>query len=210
MRHSFTMRPSFIEMCHRRFLCCPNANTHDKPLFKVGDVVYAKEEDGNVNVFGVIMNEPPLGTRVYDSINYDPYRFKRDDNYDWLGIEFHRDQAEKEMTEYSPEELWQGHPPRWDFHRNNGVLGDYLDNDYYYFVRWVPNSGNSIEQVCDISLIPEYYLHKAPDFISKLRESVKRTKQRNIKVALAQVLNSGVGLGTITTYYITKMVCDYC
>ena len=37
--------------------------------------------------------------------------------------------------------------------------------------------------------------HKAPDFISKLRESVKRTKQRNIKVALAQVLNSGVGLG---------------
>ena len=82
MRHSFTMRPSFIDMCHRRFLCQPNANTDDKPLFKVGDVVYAKEEDGNVNVFGVIMNEPPLGTRVYDSINYDPYRFKRDANYE--------------------------------------------------------------------------------------------------------------------------------
>ena len=200
------MRPSFIEMCDRR--CDRNANNGDKPRFKVGDVVYAKEEHGNVNVFGVIMNEPPLGTRVYDSINYDSYRFKRDANYDWLGIEFHGDEAEAllEANDDDPQEP----APLWYFHRVNGVLGDYIDNDYYYFVRWVPNSGNSSEQVCDISLIPEYYLHKAPDFISKLRERVKRTKQRNIEVALAQVLNSRVGLGTITTNYMTKIVCDYC
>lgn len=201
-------------MCDRRYP--RNANNGDKPRFKVGDVVYAKEQDGNVNVFGVIINEPPLGTRVYDSINYDSYRFKRDDNYDWLGIEFHRDEAESWFHQSSwldIEENDEDLPepgPRWHFHSVNGVLGDYLDNDYYHFVRWVPNSGNSSEQVCDISLIPEYYLHKAPDFISKLRESVKRTKQRNIEVALTQVLNSGVGLGTITTNYITKMVCDYC
>lgn len=208
------MRPSFIEMTNRNHWSERNRwyrhSSYDKPRFKVGDIVYAKEIDGNINVFGVITNEPPHGTLVYESNIADEYRFGRRDKHWWLGVDYHYDHATT-VFEEEGEEAWQM-LPYWNFSEpNDGILAATAENEYNYFVRWVPNSGNSSEQeVCNISIIREGILHKAPDFISKLRESVKRTKQRKIELALVEVINCGLGLDTITTKYITKTVWEYC
>ena len=146
-------------------------------------------------VFGVIIGEPPVGTWINDSstIGWD----RR-----WEGVENPNEEAEVDIP-------------------GSGSVWFLADNERKFFVKWINKQTRSLTQnqtdfqpmtsdtgapIYNMSLHFENDLHKAPNFVEKLRKCVKQTKQCNSELVLQECL----GLDTVTTNGIATMISNYC
>ena len=202
----------------------PDATEPTPPRFKVGDVVYSKGKvvmpgysvamddtvtiDNLMNahgytsdqvmvhpaVFGVVVNYQDPGTYVVDcdtiASNHDR---------EWNGVEDTYSEAELDLP-YS------------------GSIWFLPDNERRYFVKWfnketyrygekpngfAPMRSNTGNEVFSISLHPEHWMGKAPDFIGKLGTKVAERKE------VESVLSESLNIDECSVKGIASIVCKY-
>ena len=199
-------------------------SSHTAPRFKVGDLVYTEalvclpgysfslgdvrideamehhnytEDQVTVEpaVFGVIIQEPPLGTWVNDSSTVGWER-------QWDGVENPYEEAEIDIP-------------------GSGSVWFLADDERKFFVKWInkqtrpltqnhtefqPLTSESGVPMYNVSLHFEQALCKAPNFVEILRNRIKQTKQRNAEL----VLQERLGLDTVTSNGIATKISNYC
>jgi len=202
-----------------------NASEPTEPRFNVGDIVYTKGvvvmpgyrvsidnkeiidhlinthgfESGSVivepGVFGVICEYQEAGTMVLDCGTIQTFW----DN-EWRGVEHEYEEAELDLPD-------------------SGSIWFLPDNERRYFVKWInkethkysdtpkfaPLASTTGEKVFNISLYPEKYLKKAPDFVSIMREKVKKRKFKDVET----LLNNALNIDECSINGIASMVCNY-
>jgi hypothetical protein len=204
-----------------------NASEPTEPRFNVGDIVYTngvvimpgyrvsidnKEtidhlinrndyESGSVivepGVFGVICEYPEPGTMILDGGTIETFwlRWRR-----WRGVEHDREEVELDFPD-------------------SGSIWFLLDNERRYFVKWInkethkysdtpkfaPLKSTTGEKVFNIALYGEKELKKAPDFVSIMREKVKKRKFKDVET----LLNNGLNIDACSINGIACMVCEY-
>ena len=201
----------------------PNAIEPTEPRFKVGDVVYTNarvimpgysvnmEDTVTIEhlmnahgytsdqvivqpaVFGVVVEYQDPGTTVGDCDTI-PSQHDRD----WEGVEDPYTESELDLPD-------------------SGSIWFLPDNERRYFVKWInketyrygskPNGFAPMMSVtgkeCFISLYPEGWMRKAPDFIGKLRRKVADRKE------VESMLSERLNIDDTSIKGIAGIVCEY-